>query len=53
LWEIPYTRALRYIHAALWANGAKTIKHKTITPDEISKLMALTEVDSEFYGDDF
>ena len=50
LWEIPYSRALRYVHASLWANGAWTIKPKTAPKLEFEKLLKFTEIYDD--GDD-
>ena len=39
LWELPYHRALRYLHASLWANGAWTIKPKQNSTEEFKSLL--------------
>jgi len=41
LWELPYHRALRYLHASLWANGAWTVKAKPAPKAEYEKLLAI------------
>jgi hypothetical protein len=48
LWEIPYQRALRYIHAALFANGAWTVKLQAAPKAEFSKILKVAE---EVYTD--
>ena len=50
LWEIPYQRALRYIHAALFANGAWTVKPQTAPKTELSSMMKFAE---EVYLDEW
>ena len=40
---MPYTRALKYLHAALWANGAWTVKRCDAPKMEIAHLMELSE----------
>jgi len=49
LWELPYQRALRYIHASLWANGAWTVRAK-VTP--VAEYNALLAVALEAQADD-
>jgi hypothetical protein len=41
LWHLPYHRALRYIHAALWSNGAWTVKSKPAPKAEYEKLLSI------------
>ena len=41
LWKLPYTRALKYLHAALWANGAWTVKAKQPVKQEYEQLFAI------------
>jgi hypothetical protein len=41
LWELPYTRALKYLHAALWANGAWTVKAKVPVKEEYNLLFSI------------
>lgn len=41
LWQLPYPRALRYLHAALWANGAWTIKPLPTPEPEYNRLLSL------------
>jgi hypothetical protein len=43
LWELPYQRALRYIHAALFANGAWTVKPQSAPKMEFAKLLKVAE----------
>ena len=52
LWEIPYTRALRYLHAALWANGAWTVKRKPLQAVDFTRLLKLAEDTASDHGDD-
>lgn len=53
LWEIPFTRILRYMHAAMWANGAWTVKRREVSTQEISRLMELTNAIPEDEGEDY
>jgi len=50
LWEIPYQRALRYIHAALFANGAWTVKPQT-APQKV--YLNLQKIAGEVYADEW
>jgi hypothetical protein len=43
LWQIPYTRALKYVHAALWGNGAVTVKNKMTPSQEFTSLLEMTK----------
>lgn len=43
LWKLPYARALRYIHAALFANGAWTVKPQAAPKTELSNMLKFAE----------
>lgn len=49
VWELPIMRALEYYHAALWANGAWTVRNERTAEEELARIFghvdALTEDD--------
>jgi len=47
IWELPLARALEYYHAALWANGAWTVRHERTAAQELARLAAYVDDEDE------
>jgi len=50
---LPYARALQYLHASLWANGAWTVKTIPAAADAYDKLLAISLQTNHDEDDDF
>jgi len=50
LWELPFARALEYYHAALWSNGAWTVKPTKTAHCQFRELLAIVDNFSEEDG---
>lgn len=47
IWELPIVRALEYYHAALWANGAWTVRHERTAAEQLAMLLKIDVEDDE------